>query len=141
MMEWILSKPLESEENIRDYEQKYGIELPSRLIALIREHNGGRPRPNVFDTRVTKERVAKSLLSFNPSSIDNIWDTTANMRQRLPHDYYPFMIDQFGNYICLYYDPLLDVPAVVFWDEEAQTEEEITSSFDEYLDVFYEPVI
>ena len=108
---------------------------------MIREHDGGRPRPNVFDTRVTKERVAKSLLSFNPSSIDNIWDTTANMRQRLPHDYYPFMIDQFGNYICLYYDPLLDVPAVVFWDEEAQTEEEITSSFDEYLDVFYEPVI
>lgn len=136
-MEWILSKPLESETNIHDYERKYEIELPSRLIDLIREHNGGRPRPNVFDTKVTKERVAKSLLSFNTSSVDNIWDTTANMRQRLPHGYYPFMIDQFGNYICLYYDPLLDVPAIMFWDEELQLEEKVAESIEDMIKKFY----
>ncbi|WP_214850699.1 SMI1/KNR4 family protein [Exiguobacterium sp. s193] len=136
-MEWILSKPLESDTNIRDYERKYGIELPSRLIDLIRAHNGGRPRPNVFDTKITKERIAKSLLSFNPSSVDNIWDTTENMRQRLPRDYYPFMIDQFGNYICLYYDPLVEVPAIMFWDEELQLEEGIAVSIEEMMKKFH----
>ncbi|MET2871804.1 SMI1/KNR4 family protein [Exiguobacterium profundum] len=137
-MEWVLVKPLKSEQLIQDFEEKHDIEFPRSYKDIVKEHNNGRPRPNVFDTQDSKQRVAKSLLSFDPEAKESIWGTYDTMSDRLPADTFPFMIDQFGNYVCFYYDPLKEEPTIVFWDEELQKSEKISDTFTLFLDAFYE---
>lgn len=137
-MEWVLVKPLKNEKMIQDFEEKNDIQFPKSYKEIVKEHNNGRPRPNVFDTKDSKERVAKSLLSFEPEAKESIWGTYDTMSDRLPPDTFPFMIDQFGNYVCFYYDPLKDEPTVVFWDEELQKSEKVSETFTTFLSSFYE---
>lgn len=137
-MEWVLVKPLKSEQLIQNFEEKHDIEFPSSYRDIVTDHNNGRPRPNVFDTQDSKERVAKSLLSFDPEAKESIWGTYDTMSGRLPADTIPFMIDQFGNYVCFYYDSLKEEPAIVFWDEESQSIEKVSETFTTFLGLFYE---
>lgn len=137
-MEWVLVKPLKNNKLIQDFQEKHSIEFPKVYKDVVVENNNGRPRPNVFDTRDTKERVAKALLSFDPESKENIWDTFNSTSNHLPADMFPFMIDQFGNYVCFFYDPLKEEPTIVFWDEELQNVEKISETFALFLNCFYE---
>ena len=81
---------------------------------IVKEYNFGRPRPNVFDTQITKERVAKALLSFEPGHAENIWDMYTSLKKQLPADVIPFMIDQFGNFVCFYFDSLAEEAEICF---------------------------
>lgn len=137
-MEWVLVKSLNNNKLIEDFEKKYNIEFPKTYKDIVMANNNGRPRPNIFDTQDSKERVAKSLLSFDPDSKESIWDTITAASNHLPTDTFPFMIDQFGNYVCFYYDPLQQEPSIVFWDEELQNIEKISETFDLFLNCFYE---
>ena len=67
-MNWVLTKPLKNLELIHEFEQKHKIQFPASYVNLVKKHNLERPRPNVFDTNLAKERVAKSLLSFDTST-------------------------------------------------------------------------
>lgn len=136
-MEWVLSKPLLNKDMINKFETKHQIQFPKNYVEVVCESNNGRPRPNVFDTEKDKERVAKSLLSFDSSHKENIWDTYNAMYKQLPSDVFPFMIDQFGNYVCFYYDPLMEEPTIVFWNLEEQQIEGVASSFEDFLNQFY----
>lgn len=114
---WILKKPLVNKQQVANFEEKYHINFPSDFTKTVYENNGGRPRPNVFDSTVRKELVAKSLLSFDKDHMDNIWETYDSLKENLPYGIIPFMSDQFGNYICFDYRNN-EIPNVVFWDRE-----------------------
>jgi len=114
---WILSKILEDQSAITRFEEKYGIKFPEEFKSIVRQFNGGRPRPNIFDSTQRKELVAKALLSFNESHTENIWDTYESLKTRLPKNIIPFLTDQFGNYICFDYRNTT-IPTIVLWDHE-----------------------
>ncbi|MCM3024406.1 SMI1/KNR4 family protein [Heyndrickxia ginsengihumi] len=137
-MKWVLTKPLENMQLLKEFEEKNSIQLPKCFIDVVMNNNYGRPRPNIFDTDQTKERIAKALLSFDKKHSENIWDTYYAVEKQLPADVYPFMIDQFGNYVCFYYDPLLDTPSIIFFDLESQKVEKVADTFEQFLTVFYE---
>lgn len=114
---WILTKDLIDESQMKKFESEHGITFPPEYKECVLKNNGGRPRPNVFDSSNRKELVAKALLSFERTHLDNIWDTYENLRERLPEGVIPFMSDQFGNYICFDFRNS-NIPSVVFWDHE-----------------------
>ncbi len=138
MMEWVLTKPLENIQLLKEFEEKNSIQFPKSYIEVVANNNYGRPRPNIFDTDQTKERIAKALLSFDKNHSENIWDTYDAVVKQLPADVYPFMIDQFGNYVCFYYDPLLDTPSIIFFDLERQKVEKVADTFERFITLFYE---
>lgn len=137
-MKWVLTKPLENMQLLKAFEEKNSIQLPKSFIEVVMNNNYGRPRPNIFDTDQTKERIAKALLSFDRKHSENIWDTYDAVVKQLPADVYPFMIDQFGNYVCFYFDPLLDSPSIIFFDLESQKVEKVADTFEEFIALFYE---
>lgn len=137
LVEWVLSKSLENKEAIKEFETKHQIQFPNSYVEVVKKYNNGRPRPNVFDTEKNEERVAKSLLSFDTGHKENMWETYKALYKQLPSDVFPFMIDQFGDYICFFYDPLLDEPSIVFWNLENQQIEKIAPSFEKFLNQFY----
>lgn len=139
-MKWVLEKPLETLDEVHRFEKQYAIKFPEGFIDVVSKYNAGRPRPNVFDSLEEKELIAKSLLSFNVTHLDNIWDTTLNLKKRFPINIIPFMLDQFGNYVCFEFDPLEEEPLIVFWHHEQEMEgfQKVANKFDEYLAMFYE---
>lgn len=137
-MNWVLTKPLENIQSLNEFEVKYEIQFPTSFISVIEENNYGRPRPNVFDTEETKERIAKALLSFDKKHRENIWETYSAIKKQLPADVYPFMVDQFGNYICFYFDPLFEEPTIIFFELEKQKIEKVAETFEAFLKLFYE---
>lgn len=137
-MNWVLTKPLKNLELIHEFEQKHKIQFPASYVNLVKKHNLGRPRPNVFDTNLAKERVAKSLLSFDTAHSENIWEMYSALIKQLPADVIPFMVDQFGSFVCFYFDSLSDEATIVFWNVETQQIENVADSFDEFIAQFYE---
>ena len=137
-MNWVLIKPLENANLVHDFEKKYRITFPKSYIEVVKNNNLGRPRPNVFDTAASKERIAKCLLSFDPQHQENIWDLTVTLKKQLPPDVIPFMVDQFGNYICFYFDILSEEANIVFWDVESQKVDKVAETFEEFVNRFYE---
>ncbi|HDR4901415.1 MULTISPECIES: SMI1/KNR4 family protein [Bacillus] len=142
-IKWIMSKPLGNEEAVVRFENMLEIVLPNDYKLCVANYNAGRPRPNVFDTAQRKELVAKALLSFDQTNVENIWTTYENLKNQLPKQIVPFMSDQFGNYICFDYRTSNE-PAVVFWDQELSHQNiekgiiYIANSFSEFIGGLYE---
>lgn len=136
-MKWVLSKALENQEIIGKFETQHQIHFPKLYVEVVKEYNNGRPRPNVFGAKGNKEYIAKSLLSFDSNHKENIWETYSALHKQLPSGVFPFMVDQFGNYICFFYDPLLEEPSIVFWNLENQQVEKVASSFEDFINQFY----
>jgi hypothetical protein len=139
-MDWVLSKTLEKSSYIEEFERKYNVRFPKSFTNVVKEKNAGRPRPNVFDSEKNEEYIAKALLSFDPGHKENIWSTYNTLEKRLPANVIPFMIDQFGNYLCFFFDPLEDEPSIVFWKHELDDDqlEKVSDNFNDLLNCFYE---
>jgi hypothetical protein len=67
---WKYVKPLVNKAAIEKFETKNKISLPADLKQCIKVNNGGRPDKNTFDTDKSKERVFKTLLSFNENDVE-----------------------------------------------------------------------
>lgn len=137
-MNWVLAKPLKNLDLINKFEQRYNVKFPDSYINVVKENNFGRPRPNVFDTEISQERIAKGLLSFEPEHRENMWDIYSILKKQLPSDVIPFMVDQFGNFICFYFDILSEEASVVFWNVETLQIEKVAETFDEFINSLYE---
>jgi hypothetical protein len=132
-IQWRYPKGAVTEADINAYEKAHGISFPADYRAIVLEHNGERPRPNSFDTRNTKGRVADILLSFNRSDRVNIWDVTSWLKDSLPLKIVPIISDPGGNYIC--YDFTNPSPTIVFWNHETDLIEEVCNTFTQLLDM------
>jgi len=128
---WKYVKPLSKTDAIENFEKKNGVSLPSDLKKCIKANNGGRPSFTVFDTNVSKERVFKTLLSFNESDAENIYKYFPIIHSH-SNSLIPFASDPFGNYICLQ-----DSKVVLFLHETGKSEY-IADSFSSLLEKLYE---
>jgi len=95
-MEWKYVKELKNKTAIDNIEEKSNIKIPEDLKQVIIKYNGGRPEKNVFDTTCSKERVMKSLISYNKDDKENIYLYTGFFDKKL----LPFAVTEFGDLIC-----------------------------------------
>lgn len=96
-MEYKYVKKLKNSNSIKEIEEKYNIQIPQLLKNIIVKYNGGRPLANIFLTDNKKEKVIKTLLSYNKEDKENIYiydDIFAK-------DYIPFANTEFGDTICI----------------------------------------
>jgi hypothetical protein len=127
---WKYVKPLVNKAAVEEFEIKHNILLPASLKQCVKMNNGGRPDKNTFDTDKSKERVFKTLLSFNENDVENIYTYFPLIRSENP-TLIPFASDPGGNFICI------EDGAVVLLLHETGGTEKAASSYTEFLDKLY----
>lgn len=130
-IEWRYIKTSISEENIVDIENKTGFDFPEDYVKIVIKFNGARPKPNRFNTNNSMDRVFKNLVSLNPDDPGNFFLVLEWIGNRIKRSMVPIAEDPSGNYLC--YDFSKSNPTIVFWDNENNTTEYVSSSFDELL--------
>lgn len=96
-MEWKYVKSLKDKTTIECIENIHHIEITQNLKKTILEYNGGRPGKRCFDTKNSKEKVLKSLISYNKEDKGNIFIYDNILKK----GYIPFAITEFGDIICI----------------------------------------
>jgi hypothetical protein len=131
-VDWKYVKKLTNESAVKDFEEKFQMTLPDDLKQCIKAHNGGRPSKNIFDTEKTKERVFKTLLSFNDTDVENIYKYFPIIR-RVSKSLIPFASDPSGNFLCV-----RDGRIVLYLHETDEIEEIKADSFSDFLGKLYD---
>ena len=119
-----------SEDKITAVEKNNKVNLPKDLKDLILANNNGRPTLSTFDTKKTKERVLKKLLSYNEDDTENIYDAIDFLQGQ--KDLFPIGSDPFGNFICLE-----NSNKIVFFNHETNEIEDIANSVTEFMNKLY----
>lgn len=96
-MQWKYVKLLIDSKSIENIEQKFNVEIPVYLKNIILKYNGGRPIKNIFNTQNSKERVFKTLLSYNKEDKENIY----GYDEFFYRGYIPFAITPSGDLLCI----------------------------------------
>jgi hypothetical protein len=133
-LDWKYVKPLKNPEAVQHFELKNAIRIPDSLKKFILEFNGGRPSLSSFDTDINKERVFKTLLSYNEDDIENIYKVIDMFKIGNVLKLLPFASDPFGNYICIDFHQ----NSIVFWNHETEKTEFISEGFNEFIQSLYE---
>jgi cell wall assembly regulator SMI1 len=131
-IEWKYLKTPLSKEDIVKVEKQIGFVLPTDFVKLVMKHNGGRPRPNRFNTNDSSDRVLKSLISLNPNDPGNFYSVLEWVGGRLQRSLVPIAEDPAGNYLC--FDFSSTKPCLVFWNNENGTIEFVCNGFVDLLD-------
>ena len=127
---WKYVKTLQSESAVEDFEKANNVSFPQDMKECIKANNGGRPDRKFFDTDKAKERVFKTLLSFNETDIENIYKFFPIVRNTVP-DLLPFASDPFGNFFCVKEN------RIVLLMHETGAIEEVADSFSHFLSKLY----
>ena len=111
-------------------EIKYCFRLPDSLKECIKKHNGGMPVPSKADSQSGNKYVFGGLLSFNEGDDDSVYDFISMFKEENGNGLkmFPFGLDPFGNFFCVKKDG-----SVVFWNHEDESEDRISSSFDDFI--------
>lgn len=133
---WRFSKGVISEPDILKVEITFQIGLPDMYKEIVREHNGGRPLPNRFDTERSEKRMIKSFLPVDERP-GNILEVYEWIKDRIPPLVIPFANDPGGNYLCFDYRKSFDTPEIVFWDHETCSVERISIDFPAFIAKIY----
>ena len=96
-MEWKYIKPLKELKSIEHIENTYNVHIPQYLKSIILKYNGSRQEKKCFDTQNYKEKVLKSILSYNKEDKENIY----MFDDIFSKGYIPFAISEFGDLICI----------------------------------------
>lgn len=128
-MEWKYVKSLTDDKSIANIEQKYDVEIPKYLKDIIIKYNGGRPLKNIFNTKNNKEKVFKSLLSYNKEDKENIYIYDDLFYK----GYLPFAITPSGDLICINFEKL----SVELYLHESDTFEWICNDINNFIDNLY----
>ena len=125
-LSWKYVKPLLKADAVDNFEKENNISLPQDLKQCITLNNGGRPSLNVFDTGISKDRVFKTLLSFNESDKENIF-TFFPIIHSQKNGLIPFASDPGGNFLCL-----MGTKVVLYLHENGNIEQ-VADSFSDLL--------
>lgn len=128
-MEWKYIKEIKDEKTIEKIEKIYNIRIPILLKQIILQYNGGRPLYNIFDTIDSKEKVFKSLISYNKDDKDNIYLYEEIFDKGL----IPFANTEFGDVICINNK----TNEVELYLHELDKTEKICDSISEFFDKLY----
>jgi len=134
-------------EQLAAVEQRLGVLLPQAYRGFLLAHNGGKPKPNAFQTRDGTGSSIDWFLGIHSGPHDNFEGYFINYkvtRRALPTNLIPIGHDPGGNLICLSVQGE-DTGAVYFWDHEKETSPPtyanlhlIADSFEGLLDSLYE---
>ena len=120
-----------AENAIAEMVKKYQIIIPDDLKKLLMVANAATPSKTRFMLRVD-EKILGAVLSFNPGEKEaDSFESAMNIDFK--KNIVPFGIDPFGNYIC--YNTIDG--SIVFFDHEEDSETEVASSLNEFLDKLY----
>jgi cell wall assembly regulator SMI1 len=139
---WERGEKLE-EQIIEKTEKKIGFRLPLDFLAIVKEHDGGRPVQMYFDYGRRKRAMFGELLSFNPEKRFNVIRAYESLHDddeeiELPKEIVPFALDPAGNLLCFDYREK-NRPSVVFVDHEEMDEIHfICHTFTDLLSKLYE---
>ncbi|MDR2832648.1 MAG: SMI1/KNR4 family protein [Streptococcaceae bacterium] len=95
-IEWNYVKEISDENLISKFEKEFNFIFPSDFKENINFLNGGRPVKNNIEINF-KGRIFQSLLSFNPTDLDNIWDLNLVDSDYFKNNFVAFGLDPFGN--------------------------------------------
>lgn len=125
---WKYVKALNNKDSIAIFEQVIGCEIPKDIKECVTNYNGGRPSKKIFDTNLSQERVIKSLLSYNTTDLETVFDVYSVLSKE-NKKLVPVASDPGGNYIC--FDK--NTKAIVLWLHETNGTEKVADSFTEFL--------
>jgi cell wall assembly regulator SMI1 len=129
---WKYVKKLQNEAAVEVFEKANNVRFPQDLKECIKENNGGRPDKKLFDTDKAKERVFKTLFSFNESDVENMYKFFPIPRKDVP-DLLPFASDPGGNFLCV----SAKENKIVLYLHETGTLESVADSFSDFLSKLY----
>ena len=130
-LSWQYIKQLKDTNAIAKLAATVGITLSEDVVSFLKQHNGGRPDKKCFDTNLSKERMIKSLLSFNEDDRGSAHAVVPALKKD-KSGLFPFASDPGGNYICI------DAAGkIVFWLHETNEVEAISNSFTEFFLALY----
>lgn len=133
-LKWKYIKPLENKLSIKEVEKKYNIQIPNDIETCIIKNNGGRPNLKVYDTEKSKERVFKTLLSYNTEDIENVYKVLEVFKKE-NIELLPIASDPGGNFIC---SDFKENNKIVLWIHETGKKEYVAESFAKFLTKLYE---
>lgn len=128
-MEYKYVKKLKNINSIQEIEEKYKVQIPQVLKDIIVKYNGGRPVANIFLTDNKKEKVIKTLLSYNKEDRENIYI----YEEILEKNYIPFAITEFGDLICVNNSD----SSIELYNHEADKFENICNDIESFSDILY----
>ena len=125
---WIHNNPLDSPEVLANFENDYGITLPSSFKVFVTINNYAAPLPDSVIIKGFGETDVKRLLSFNREDTETVYQVIDYFSKL---DLIPFAPDSYGNYFCL------SDKTVVFWNHETDVQYDLQCTFDEFLESIY----
>lgn len=132
MFEWKYVKELQEKNAIENYLREINVSIDGEIVECLRRNNGGRPKPDVFDTEQRKGRVFKALLSYNKSDRETIYAVYPGILK--DKGLFPVATDPAGNFICV---DLKCRQSIVFFELESGTKEFIADTFGNLLAKLY----
>lgn len=133
--EWVYRGQSIDDKIIREVENYLDVKLPADYKECIKVNNGGRPRPNVFDSDDGGEGfVFRSLISFTKKELNiKMFKEELDTLKILP-----FATDPFGNYICFDYRYTEDSPTIVFYNHEFDSINPVCDTFTALIERLYD---
>ena len=126
---WLFASHVER-EIIEKVSGNYCFTLPEDLIQLIMTGNNGTPSKKKFDSAHGKEHMVKTLLSYNPDDIENVYSAIEVLKESC-YRLYPIANDPAGNLICL------SPKGIVLWDHETDSIDLIAPDIATFLSILY----
>jgi len=103
LITWKNGKSGITTSTIISFEKKINNVLPVSYKNLIRVHDGGSPKPNIFDADKSKGRIFDKLLTYNTSVKLNIFSIYEYFNKEVDKTLVPFAKDPDDNLLCFYF--------------------------------------
>lgn len=129
---WKYIKPVYDEKVIDKFLLQNGITIPRETIDFIKENNGGRPSSKIFDTKMKKGCVFKTLLSYNDDDVETIYACYPGSFKE--NGLLPIASDPSGNFICI---DLKNNYSIMLFNHENEALEFIAVNFSNFLGKLY----
>lgn len=125
-------KELQDKGAIANFEKYKNIKFPADFVELVTANNGGRPNKNIIDTSKNKERIFKTLLSFNKNDKETIYTALEALNDSKNNDLIPFASTPSGDFFC--FDNEM---RIVLWLHETDKTEFVADNFSQMLGKLY----
>jgi cell wall assembly regulator SMI1 len=134
---------------IQKLERNLKILLPEEYRNFLLEHNGGKPKPNVFplpENPIDSNAIVDWFFSITEDNIYSLEWYYKTMKNRIPSELLPIATDPGGNLICIQVSGS-NIGRLYFWDHEQEpftnpddysTLLMLANNFDEFIDSFTE---
>lgn len=123
------SYPPISSEILDQLEIELGLPLPVEYRRFLLLHNGGRPAPNVFQTKNGSLEMVDWFLGLHEGEHDSLRKYVNCYKSRLPSGLLPIAHDAGGNLICISVSTE-NKGWIYFWDHEKEALERETPTYD-----------